>query len=575
MIVNQIYKMNKFCFLITLAFFSGCNISQNSKSSDFIEGQGIIAKAGMVVSDHPQASRIGAAILKKGGNAVDAAIATGLALAVCYPEAGNIGGGGFMLIRNNNGKVDEIDFREKAPANSSRDMYLDKSGKVIDSLIMDTQLASGVPGSVDGFISAHEKYGKLPFKELIQPAIDLAENGFPLSSQQARSFNGNRKIFQKRNKGGTPFVKDSLWKAGDILKQPDLAKTLMRIRDSGRDGFYSGPTADMIQKEMVRGNGTIKLSDLTAYKSIWREPLVGNYRGYRIITACPPSSGGIIILQLLKMTEKYQLKEIGYHSLASIHLFTEAERRSFADRAEFMGDPDFVKVPVRELLDDSYLSSRMKSFDSNKASQSSSVTHGDPVPHESEQTTHYSVVDPFGNAVSTTTTLNNTFGTSIMVEGAGFLLNNEMDDFSAKPGSPNMFGLVGGEANAIKPDKRMLSSMTPTIIEKDSSLFLVVGSPGGATIPTTVFQVIVNMIDYNMGVQDAVNAGRFHHQWLPDQIIYENRAIDSSTLQKLKLIGHNLKIRGSIGLVNAIQILPNGNRAGGADPRGYNVACGF
>jgi gamma-glutamyltranspeptidase/glutathione hydrolase len=567
--------MSKFFFLVIPVILLSCNINQNNKSSGFIEGQGIIAKEAMVVSDHPQASRIGAEILKKGGNAVDAAIATGLALAVCYPEAGNIGGGGFMLIRKNDGTVDEIDFREKAPANSSRDMYLDKSGKVIDGIIMDTQLASGVPGSVDGFISAHEKYGKLPFSELIQPAIDLAEKGFPLSVHQANSFNRNRETFLERNKGGVPFVKDSLWKEGDILKQPDLAKTLIRIRDTGRDGFYSGPTADMIEKEMERGNGTIALSDLKAYKSIWREPLVGYYKGYKIITACPPSSGGIIILQLLKMTEKYPLKKIEYHSFESIHLFAEAERRSFADRAEFMGDPDFVRVPVKELLNDSYLTTRMKSFNSDKASQSSSVTHGDPIPHESEQTTHYSVVDPFGNAVSTTTTLNNTFGTSIMVAGAGFLLNNEMDDFSAKPGFPNMFGLVGGEANAIQPGKRMLSSMTPTIIEKDSCLFLVVGSPGGSTIPTTVFQVIVNMIDYSMGVQDAVNAGRFHHQWLPDQIIFEKSAIDSLTLQKLKSLGHNLKVRGSIGLVNAIQILPNGNRAGGADPRGYNVACGF
>jgi gamma-glutamyltranspeptidase/glutathione hydrolase len=480
-----------------------------------------------------------------------------------------------MLIRKNNGLIDEIDFREKAPSSASRDMYLDKSGKVIDSLIMDTQLASGVPGSVDGLISAHEKYGKLPFKDLIQPAIDLAENGFKLSSHQARSLNSNRKTFIARNRGSMPFVKDSIWKEGDILRQPDLAKTLLRIRDAGREGFYSGITADLLLKEMDRGNGAISKDDLRNYKSFWREPLVGYYRGYKIITACPPSSGGIILMQLLKMTEKYSLKEMGYHSPASIHLFAEAERRSFADRAEFLGDPDFVKVPVKELLTDSYLSERMKSFNSGRASMSSMISHGVPMPHESEQTTHYSVVDPFGNAVSTTTTLNNTFGTSIMVEGAGFLLNNEMDDFSAKPGFPNMFGLVGGEANSIQPAKRMLSSMTPTIIEKDSSLYLVVGSPGGSTIPTTVFQVIVNMIDYGMSVQDAVNAGRFHHQWLPDQISYEISAIDSSAVQKLKSIGHDLKIRRSIGLVNAIQILPNGNRAGGADPRGYNVACGF
>ena len=568
--------MNKyFLLLTTAAILSGCGAKSNIKNSDIIEGQGIITKNAMVVSDHPQSSGIGVEILKKGGNAIDAAVATELALAVCYPEAGNIGGGGFMVIRTNDGRVDAIDFREMAPADASRGMYIDKSGKVTNGLSTDTRLACGVPGTIDGLITAHEKYGKLPFKEIIQPAIDLAANGFPVSLKQAGSLNGNRKIFIDRNAGETAFVKDSLWKEGEILIQPELAETLSRIRDFGRDGFYSGLTAELIVREMERGNGIITRKDLEAYKSVWREPLIGSYRGYKIITICPPSSGGVILLQLLKMIENYPFKEMGFHTPESIHLITEAERRAFADRAEFLGDPDFVQIPVGKLLADKYLTDRMKSFSSEKASASSEIGHGSPEPYQSGQTTHYSVVDSMGNAVSTTITLNDTFGSSIVVTGAGFLLNNEMDDFSVQSGFPNIFGLVGGEANSIQPGKRMLSSMTPTIIEKDGKLFLVVGSPGGSTIPTSVFQVIVNILDFGMNVQDAIDAGRFHHQWLPDYISYEKKSIDSASVKKLELIGHTLKVRKSIGLVNAIQILVDGKRAGGADHRGYNVASGF
>jgi gamma-glutamyltranspeptidase/glutathione hydrolase len=561
--------------LIIIVLFSGCGTTSKKNASDIIEGHGVIAKSGMVVSDHPEASRVGVKVLKNGGNAIDAAVATELALAVCYPEAGNLGGGGFMVIRTSDGKTDAIDFREKAPAAASRNMYLDKSGNVINGLSMDTQLACGVPGTIDGLITAHEKYGKLPFKSIIQPAIDLAAKGFPVTRKQAISLNNNRKYFLERNAGKIAFVKDSLWKEGDLLLQPELAETLTRIKDLGRDGFYSGLTAGLIIKEMERNNGIITGNDLSSYKSVWREPLTGNYKGYRLITICPPSSGGVILLQLLKMTESYSLKELGFHTPQSIHLITEAERRAFADRAEFLGDPDFVRMPLEKLLNDTYLDGRMKSFNVGKASLSSEIGHGVPEPVQSEQTTHYSVVDSMGNAVSTTTTLNNTFGSSIVVAGAGFILNNEMDDFSVKPGFPNMFGLVGGEANSIQPGKRMLSSMTPTIIEKDNKLFLVVGSPGGSTIPTSVFQVIINILDYDMTVQDAVDAGRFHHQWLPDYISFERKSIDSITLKKLEMMGHILKARNSIGLVNAIQILPDGRKAGGADPRGYNIASGF
>jgi gamma-glutamyltranspeptidase/glutathione hydrolase len=554
---------------------SGCGFRPDKKVSDIIEGQDNILPNGMVVSDHPQASVIGAEILRKGGNAIDAAVATELALAVCYPEAGNIGGGGFMVIRTKDGSVDAIDFREKAPGKASRDMYLDKAGIVKEGLSTNTQLASGVPGTIDGLLKAHAKYGKLAFKDIIQPAIDLAVNGFPLSPAQTNSLNSNRNTFVERNHHKTAFVRDSLWKTGEILKQPELAETLIRIRDSGRNGFYSGKTAELIIREMKRGNGIITAKDLEDYNSVWRQPLTGEYKGYKIITMSPPSGGGITLLQLLKMTEKYPLKDMGFHTVQSIHLITEAERRAFADRAEFSGDPDFVQVPVRKLIAAQYLKDRMKSFDSERASLSSVIGHGSPLPYESEQTTHYSVVDSIGNAVSTTTTLNNTFGNSIVVEGAGFLLNNEMDDFSSKPGFPNMYGLVEGEANSVQAGKRMLSSMTPTIIEKDGKLFLVLGSPGGGRIPTTIFQVIINVLDFGMNIQEAVNAGRFHHQWLPDHIDYEKSSIDSITLKKLESMGHSLKVRNSIGLVNAIQNLPDGRKAGGADHRGYNVASGF
>lgn len=574
-IINS-FRMNKyFLLLVAIVLTVGCGSNSKKPNQNLTENQGTTAGNGMVVSDHPEASEIGAVILKKGGNAIDAAVATAFALAVCYPEAGNIGGGGFMVIRLKDGKTATLDFREKAASKASRDMFLDRSGNVVDNLSTNTLMGSGVPGSVDGLLYAHAKYGKLPFRDVIQPAIDLAVNGFSLGKEQANSFNSNRKTFIERNTGKTAFVKDSLWKEGDILRQPELAQTLIRIKDNGRNGFYSGRTAELIINVMKKGNGIITETDLRDYRSVWREPLTGKYRGYKIITAGPPSGGGVTLLQLLKMTEEYPLKEMGFHTPQSIHLMVEEERRAFADRAEFLGDPDFVRIPVEKLLNHKYLADRMKSFNSGMASLSSEISHGYPEPYQSEQTTHYSVVDSSGNAVAVTTTLNNTFGNSIVVAGAGFLLNNQMDDFSAKPGFPNLYGLVGGEANSIQPGKRMLSSMTPTIVEKDNKLFLVVGSPGGSTIPTTVFQVIVDIIDFGMTVQDAVNAGRFHHQWLPDNIFYEKKSMDTVTVKKLEIIGHTLKVRRSIGLVNAIQILPDGKKAGGPDPRGYNMASGF
>jgi gamma-glutamyltranspeptidase/glutathione hydrolase len=452
-------------------------------------------------------------------------------------------------------------------------MYLDSSGGVTEGLSTDTHLASGVPGTVDGLINAHSKYGKLPFREVLQPAIDLAENGFSIAPGQAESLNSNRDVFIGRNPSGTAFVNDSLWKDGDIVVQKDLAETIKRIRDNGREGFYSGETARLILKEMKRGNGIISGKDLSEYKSVSRNPVTTDYRGFKIITVPPPSGGGIILIQLLEMVEPYPLKEMGFHSTEAIHLIAEAEKRSFADRSEFAGDPDFCKLP--DITNNAYLINRMATFDRAKATDSQIIKPGIPVGYENDETTHFSIVDYEGNSVAVTTTLNGTFGNSIVVDSAGFLLNNEMDDFSVKPGYPNMYGLAGGDANSIKPGKRMLSSMTPVIVEKDGKLYLIAGSPGGSTIPTSVFQTVVNVIDYNMDIQKAVDAGRFHHQWLPDCISYEKNKFDTVVLQDLMMKGHDLKPRESIGRVNAIMIHKNGRKEGGADRRGLNSSCGY
>lgn len=558
-----------------LIIFAGCSLKSGKGKDKFNERQGVIADSGMVVSAHPQSSGIGVHILQKGGNAVDAAVATAFALAVCYPEAGNIGGGGFMVIRTIDGKTDMIDFREKAPLIATGNMYLDGDGNVSDGLSTESHLASGVPGTIDGLVNAHSKYGILPFRDIIQPAIDLAESGFTVTLEQAEDLNSNRAKFIERNSVRPAFVKDTPWNEGDILIQTSLAETLKRIKDFGRDGFYSGKTARLIVKEMKRGNGIISEQDLNEYKSLSRVPVSTDYKGYKIITAPPPSAGGIILIQLLKMIEPYPLKDWGFLSPRTIHLMAEAERRVFADRSQHMGDPDYMKIPADDLTGKKYLIHRMSTFDEKKASSSLNIQPGSPSEYVSEETTHYSVVDSKGNAVAVTTTLNGTFGNSIVVDSAGFLMNNQMDDFSAKPGYPNMYGLIGGETNSIQPGKRMLSSMTPTIVEKDGRLFLVAGSPGGSTIPTSVFQVIVNVIDFKMNIQEAVDAGRFHHQWLPDWISYEENAIDSITIKKLTEMGHELKSRKSIGRVNAVMVLQDETKAGGADKRGNNSSCGY
>ncbi len=566
---------NAYYSLLIFAFLSGCSSVNPEKKGNAADGRHVVADSGMVVSAHRESSGIGISILKKGGNAVDAAVATEFALSVCYPEAGNIGGGGFMIIRTSDGNTDMIDYREKAPRKASEDMFLDSSGNVAESLSTDTHLSSGVPGTVDGMLNIHSKYGILPFKTVIQPAIDLAEKGFTVTKDQAQDLNGNRERFIMKNRRIPAFVKDTPWKEGDTLRQPDLAATLKRIRDNGRDGFYSGVNARLIVKEMQRGNGIISEKDLESYRSAFRIPLTGEYRKFRIITVSPPSGGGIIILQVLGMIEPFDIGKMGFHSAGAVHVIVEAEKRAFADRAEYSGDPDFVSVPVTELLSRNYLHRRMQDFDPDRATPSKMIRAGEPLAVESEETTHYSVVDHMGNAVSATTTLNNGFGSSIVVDSAGFLLNDQMDDFSVKPGIPNMYGLIGGQANAIKPGKRMLSSMTPVIIEKEGKLFLVAGSPGGSTIPTTVLQVVTNIIDYGMNIAVAVDTGRYHHQWLPDYIIYERKSIDSLNLIRLAKFGYRLEPRNAIGRVNAIMVLPGGRLESGADRRGYNAACGY
>lgn len=536
--------------------------------------QSDVFKNGLVVSAHPEASKVGIDILKQGGNAVDAAVAVQFALAVVYPNAGNLGGGGFMVYRSKSGEIASIDFREKAPAKASRDMFLDGSGNPIVDKSLYGQLASGVPGSVDGMVQAHKKYGTLDWKTVLQPAVDLAKKGFNITKRQASELNQYKASFEKYNALGTALIKKgSLWKERDILIQDELAHTLELIRDKGRNGFYDGEVARYIVEEMQRGGGLISYEDLKNYKAVWRKPLTGTYKGYKVITMPPTSSGGVALLQLLKSVESYPLSRWGHNTDSTVQLIVEAERRVYADRATHLGDPDFYKVPISQLLADSYQKSRMSNFNWNKATLSSEISAGTVI-KESDQTTHFSIVDKEGNAVSLTTTLNDSYGSKVVVKGAGFLLNDEMDDFSAKPGYPNMYGLVGGEANAIVPNKRMLSSMTPTILEKDGQLFMVVGTPGGSTIITSVFQIILNVVEFGMGIQEAVDVKRFHHQWLPDEIVMEKEALGAPVVEKLQAKGYKIKQRAPIGRVDAILRKGNGY-VGGADPRGDDTKMGY
>ena len=537
--------------------------------------KGLIVDKAMVVSARKEASKIGSDILKKGGNAYDAMIATHYALAVVYPVAGNIGGGGFMVYRSNDGKTGALDFREKAPITAHRDMYLDSLGNVVKNKSILGANAVGIPGSVAGTFKVYEKFGTLPFKELIQPSIDLARNGFKVTAKQAKSINNATEKINKVNNYTTLFQKE--WKKGDLLKQEQLAKTLERIRDFGKDGFYKGETADLFVNYVNDLGGIVSKQDLEKYEAIWRKPISFDYKNHRITSMTLPASGGICLAQILKSIEPFDLSNINHNSTKYIQLLTEAERRSYADRANFLGDIDFVKVPIDSLTDTNYINHRMASFSWDKATHSSEVSHGKILGYESNETTHYSIVDQFGNAVSVTTTLNTGYGSKVLVKGAGFFLNNEMDDFSSKPGVPNVYGLIGSEANSIASEKRMLSSMTPTIVEKDGKLKMVLGTPGGSTIITSVLQNILNVVDYNMGMQESVNQPRFHHQWLPDVIKMEPNGFKTATKRKLNTLGYEILEKNSliIGKVDAILVLPDGKLEGGADKRGDDTAVGF
>jgi gamma-glutamyltranspeptidase/glutathione hydrolase len=535
---------------------------------------GILGERAMVVSAHPLASEVGRTILLKGGNAVDAAIAVHMALAVVYPQAGNIGGGGFMVIRENDGTIHSLDYREKAPINADRDMYLDAEGNALPEKSQNGHLASGVPGAVDGMVKAYEKFGSLPWAELINPAIKLAQNGYQLTEKEADFFSNYANKLKKHSTVNPSHFTEKQFIEGDLFIQKDLARTLTYIRDKGRDGFYAGEVAELLIEEMKRGGGIIDHQDLKEYSSKWRTPLKGSYKNYGIITMGPPSSGGIILLQMLGTIADYKVSDSKDKFVDYIHLKTEMERRIFADRAAYMADSDFYPVPINQLISKNYLLERFNNFNPDKATPSSEIKEGEIV-QESEETTHFSIIDPDGNAVSSTTTLNGNMGSKVLVAGAGFILNNEMDDFSIKPGFPNMFGVLGGEANKIEPEKRMLSSMTPTILEKNGELFMVVGTPGGSTIPTSVFQTIINVVEFDMGMQQAVDAPRFHSQWKPDLISYEKNFSNKRIFDDLRKKGHLLKERGSIGRVDAILVHEDGTLEAGADSRGMDSAAGF
>lgn len=551
----------RFLTLLFILSFFACKTAVRS-TSEYIDG----LSHNMVVCSHPAAAKVGIDIMKKGGNAFDAAIATQFALAVCYPRAGNIGGGGLMVYRDSEGKEGSLDFREKAPYNATTDMYLDNRGVVINNMSLVGVYAAGVPGTVDGMWQLHREKGSLPWFELIQPAIDLAEKGVVLTANEAIPMNKYSSVIDSVSKFKTAF-NQKIWKVGDLFVQKDLASTLMAIRDFGRDGFYKGPVATSIKASMITHYGLINQKDLDEYHAVWREPIVTSYKGYRLAMMPPPSSGGIMIAQMLYGYEKLKLSQFPHNSISYIHGLTELQRRTYADRSVYFGDPDFVDNNQSELMSEKYISVKIKDINMERATPSQEVLPGKSKSIESFETTHFSIVDKKGNAIGITTTLNDNYGSKLVVSKAGFLLNNEMDDFSAKPGEANMFGLVGGAANSIQPGKRMLSSMTPTIISKDGKLFSVIGTPGGSTIINVNFQTIINLIDYNMSMQEAVIAPKMHSQWVPDEIYLERGKFSPEVISGLQKMGHKIKEVEALGKLDCIKIKPDGSPEGGTDKK--------